>query len=62
LTLLNGSCALEIGRSYFLDFSCHFLLRMVFLSMALTGKFTAKGAIRHSKLYGKNVPIADLRT
>jgi hypothetical protein len=26
------------GCSYFLDFSCHFLLEMRFLSMALTGK------------------------
>jgi hypothetical protein len=26
------------GCSYFLDFTCHFLLEMRFLSMALTGK------------------------
>jgi hypothetical protein len=50
--LLTGSFAQVSGRSYFLDFSCHSLRKMRFLSMAMTDKYTAFADSRRILLEG----------
>jgi hypothetical protein len=57
---LTGSFAQVSGRSYFLDFSCHSLRKMRFLSMAMTDKYTAKAVIRRSNIWKKFLPYATI--